>query len=217
MQSVLPMFGAHPLSNIFNEKPPMIVEGEDDERIWQAAVRRSSGRISLYPCVASDIQSMNQHEEAARDLIESVYDNAKAYSLRDRDDQQYEIDDLGAVVRMRLSCRNAENLIVTDDVLAELKTDWPALRAGLEKWIVDNPTHSRIADATAFRDSGWDRKSFQLKNLRMVIVGIAGSTKPWEVAVGQAIARVCEERFSGQHSLKNYLGEKVVSALGLST
>ncbi len=217
MRSVLPMFGAHPLSNVFNERPPLIVEGEDDERVWQSAVRTSGGRLSLYPCVASDIQSMNQYEEAARGLIESVYDNAKAYSLRDRDDQLYEIDDLGSVVRMRLSCRNAENLIVTDDVLDELGTDWSSLKAGIEKWIADNATHSRYTSAAAFRDNGWDRKNFQLKDLRMVIVGITGSTKPWEVAVGQAIAKLDQNRFSGEHSLADYLGEKAVTQLGLLT
>jgi hypothetical protein len=116
---------------------------------------------------------------------------------------------------MRLSCRNAENLIVTDDVLAELETDWAALQAGLVKWIADNPSHSRIASATAFRDGEWDRKHAHLKDLRMVIVGITGSTKPWEVAVGQSIAGMNEKRFSGDHSLQDYLGEKAVQELGL--
>lgn len=215
MRSVLPMFGAHPLSNVFNQKPPLIVEGEDDERIWQAAVRRSGGRLSLYPCVASNIQTMNQYEEAASNLIDSVYENAKAYSLRDRDDQPYEIEDINSVVRMRLSCRNAENLIVSDDVLNELGTDWLSLQAGLEKWITDNPNHSRINAAISFQESGWDRKRFHLKDLRMVIVGITGSTKPWEVAVGQAIARMVERNFQGDHSLVNYLGIKAVEELRL--
>jgi hypothetical protein len=158
---------------------------------------------------------MNQYEEAASGLIESVYENAKAYSLRDRDDQPYDIDDLGSVVRMRLSCRNAENLIVSDDVLSELGTDWPTLQAALEKWITDNPRHPRYAAATEFRDSDWDRKGFQLKDLRMVIVGITGSNKPWEVAVGQAIARLGERRFDGDHSLASYLGSKAMTELRL--
>lgn len=215
MRAILPMFGAHPLSNIFNEKPPLIVEGEDDERIWQSAVRASASRISVYPCVATNIQSMNEFEKSAQDLIESVYDNAKTFSLRDRDDQAYEIDNYGPVIRMRLSCRNSENMIVTDDVLSELGTDWPTLQAGIEKWIEDNPSHSRIGPAIQFQANGWDRKFSQLKGLRNVIIGISGSTKPWEVAVGQAIAKLRENRFSGDHSLQEYLGEKAVQALSL--
>lgn len=215
MRSILPMFGAHPLSNIFNQKPPLILEGEDDERIWQAAVRRSQGRIAAYPCVAGNVQSLNDFEEAARELIASVYENAKAFSLRDRDDNEGDINDIGPVIRCRLACRNTENLIVTDDVLDELGTTWENLLVALEKWLEDNPNHSRYERMLTFRESGWDRKMYQLKELRMVIVGITGSTKPWEVAVGQAIARLRENRFDGEHCLKNYLGQKIVNALSL--
>ncbi|MGK2742604.1 hypothetical protein ACSHT0_17165 [Tepidicaulis sp. LMO-SS28] len=215
-KSILPMFGAHPLSNVFNEAPPLIVEGEDDERVWQAAVRRSGGRISVHPCVAGDVQSMNEFEVLANKLISSVYENAKAFSFRDRDDETYAIDDIGKVVRSRLNCRAAENLIVTDDVLDALSTDWQTLQALLDKWISDNTSHTRYADMVEFKNSGWDRRNFDLKPLRMVIVGIAGSNKPWEVAVGQSIARLHEGRFEGDHSLQDYLGPKIMRALKLS-
>ena len=215
LRDVLPMFGAHPLSNIFNERPPLIVEGEDDERIWQAAVRHSNGRLSVYPCVAGNVQSMNQYENAAASLMNSVYDNATAYSLRDRDNDQYEIDDLPPVRRFRLKCRNAENLILTDDVLHELGTKWQDLKPNLEKWIMDNPTHVQYENALGFQDSNWDRRKFQLKDLRNVLVGITGSTMPWEVAVGRAIARLPEKRFDSEHSLVTYLGPMLVDALGL--
>ena len=55
----------------------------------------------------------------------------------------------------------------------------------------------------------------QLKKLRMLIVGLTGSSKPWEVAVGQAIARLGERTFEGDHSLANYLGAKAVEQLRL--
>jgi hypothetical protein len=209
------MFGAHPLSNIFNQKPPLILEGEDDERIWQTAVKSSRGRIAVYPCVAGDVQSMNAYERAAANLIDSVYENAKAFSLRDRDEDPYEIDDMGSVIRARLNCRAAENLLVTDDALAELETDWVDLQSALEKWIGDNVAHSRRKDASAFRDSGWDRRNFGLKGLRMVIVGITGSTKPWEVAVGQAISKLSQSKLRGPDCLADYLGPKIVQSLKL--
>jgi len=41
LRKVLPVFGAHPLSNIFNQAPVLLLEGDDDERIWQQAVRSS--------------------------------------------------------------------------------------------------------------------------------------------------------------------------------
>ena len=189
-KTILPMFGAHPLSNVFNEKPPLIVEGEDDERIWQAAVRHSEGQISIYPCIAGNVESMNKYERLADDLMKSVYDEAKAFSVRDRDNDPEHIEDEGLVVRCRLRCRNAENLIVTDDVLEELGTNWQKLQKDIEEWIEKIPEHPQHIVASEFKESDWNRRCFLLKALRNVLVGLTGSTKPWEVAVGRA-KRVC--------------------------
>ncbi len=120
IRTILPIFGAHPLSNVFLEKPLLLVEGEDDERIWQQAVRSSKGRISVWPCAAGDIQSLNDHENAVEEIARAIYDHPIAYSLRDRDDDPYEIDDKSIVKRMRLNCKAAENLLLSDDVLADL-------------------------------------------------------------------------------------------------
>lgn len=91
LRQILPVFGAHPLSNVFNQNPVLLGEGDDDVRIWQQAVRSSNGRIKLWPCPAGDKQSLSRHETTAAEIIGSVYDNARAYSLRDKDDRPYEI------------------------------------------------------------------------------------------------------------------------------
>jgi energy-coupling factor transporter ATP-binding protein EcfA2 len=215
IRAILPMFGAHPLSNVFNQVPPLILEGEDDERIWQSAVRSSGGRIRVYPCVAGDVQSINNFERSAAKIINSVYDNAIAYSLRDLDDADYLIEDIGPVVRMRLNCRSAENLLVTDDVLLELGTDWKSLQREMEKWLEENSDHSRFSELANFQAGGWQRRDYRLKNLRMLIVGLSGSNKPWEVAVGQAIAKLSSRNLSGKNSLQYFLGPKVIEALQL--
>lgn len=86
LRTVLPIFGAHPLSNVFNKKPILLVEGEDDERIWQQAVRSSSGRLKLWPFQTGDIQSLDEYENQVEAIAGAVYENAQAFSLRDRDD-----------------------------------------------------------------------------------------------------------------------------------
>lgn len=215
-KAVLPIFGAHPLSNVFNERPILLVEGEDDERIWQQASRSSEGAIRIWPCAAGDVQSLNEYEEKARLVIKSVYDDAKAFSLRDRDDGPYAIDDVGPVVRARLNCRSAENLIVTDDVLTSLNTDWPRMREALEAWLEQNEGHAQYDAVVAFRDNGWSRREANLKPLRNLLMAIAGSQKPWEVAVGQAIAALKEGGVpTGENSLTDFLGPKIVGALQL--
>ncbi|MDB2396185.1 AAA family ATPase [Planktomarina temperata] len=216
LKAILPVFGAHPLSQVFNQSPPLIVEGEDDERIWQTVVRSSQGRVRLFPCVAGTLAKMTEYETTSNDVMSSIYDNAKCFSLRDGDDGPYEIEDLGQVTRFRLNCRNAENLLVSDGVLASLKTNWDALQAKIELWINSNEGHVRYGNMVAFRDGGWDRKFHQLKEIRLVLVDLAGSNKPWEVIVGRAIASLSADSPANEHSLKDYLGEKLVrEVLGL--
>ena len=116
-RKILPIFGAHPLSNIFNQIPIFLVEGEDDERIWQQAIRSSNGKLKIYPCFADGIGNMKKFEKDIQQIISCVYENAKAYSLRDRDDGNENINDLDKIVRLKLACRASENLLLTDEVL----------------------------------------------------------------------------------------------------
>jgi len=216
LKAVIPIFGAHPLSNVFNRRPILLVEGEDDERIWQQAYRTSQGEINVWPCPAGDIQSLNEYEEKARSILGAVYDDAVAFSLRDRDVHPYHIDDLGPVIRMRLNCKASENLILTDDVLEGSGTDWSKLKSSLEKWLaenVDHPQHSAVVD---FKDGGWDRRNANLKPLRILLLAVMGSQKPWEVAVGQTIAQLKKSTNTDeQNSLRDFLGKKLVLNLKL--
>jgi hypothetical protein len=209
-RAILPIFGAHPLSSVFNQAPILIIEGEDDERVWQQVIRSSRGLIRLFPCVADSIDNFAQFETEVNDLMGAVYDDAKGYSLRDRDLHLDEIDDVGALVRMRLSCRAAENLMLCDGALAHAGTDWPALQARVTAWAQANLGHQYHADVRAFIDGGFDRKGHDLKDIRNILVGLM-SNKPWEVLVGQAIAALARDGGAPvAGSLRDFLGEKVV-------
>lgn len=210
---ILPIFGAHPLSNLFNESPILLVEGEDDERIWQQAIRTAQGSLKLYPCAVDSIDNLNEYEIQVSEIINSIYDSAKAYSLRDRDDGDEEINDTSPVIRMRLSCRAAENLLLADEVLTRLNTDWDALKEKIDIWLNNNPQHSHVTIMSEFKDGGFDRKSFNLKKIRNDLMGIIESSKPWEVVVGQAIAVTDYIDNPQENSLQSFLGEKLVNQL----
>ncbi|MER8384379.1 ATP-binding protein [Mesorhizobium sp. M0959] len=211
-RSILPIFGAHPLSNVFNEAPILLIEGEDDERVWQQAVRSSNGRIRVYPCAIDGGAHFADFETEVNNVIEAVYDNAKAFSLRDRDLQPAEIDDFGHVVRMRLSCRAAENLMLSDEVLASTGVTWPGLETLIGSWLKVNQDHQYYAAMQEFVDGGLDRKVHDLKSIRNILVGLM-SNKPWEVLVGRAIAALANGKPAkgpvAPGSLSDYLGEKV--------
>jgi ABC-type multidrug transport system ATPase subunit len=215
-RKVLPVFGAHPLSNIFNEAPILLVEGEDDERIWQQVVRSSGGKIKIYPCSVDSVSNMNDFEEEAQKIIQTVYDNAKGYSLRDSDGNTEEINDLPPIVRIKLSCRNSENLLLTDEVLTTLNTTWNQLKERIETWLGTNEQHPHFAVMKGFKDGGYDRKKYDVKEVRNDLMGIIGSAKPWEVVVGQTIPSLSwtdTTSFEEEGKMLSYLGKKAVENL----
>jgi predicted ATPase len=210
-KAVLPIFGAHPLSNLFNQSPILLVEGEDEERIFQQAVRSSNGKLKLYPCQVGGKGNLPDYEASVNEILNGVYDNAIAYSLRDRDDGNDEITDIPPLVRFKTSCRASENLILTEEVLSTMNTDWNSLKAEIEKWLVAFPHHSKHGVMTAFKNSEYDRKKFDLKEVRNILVGLTAFTKPWEIAVGQTISKLVQGQIAkdtGEHRLCNYLGTK---------
>jgi len=144
---ILPVFGAHPLSNLFNEAPVFLVEGEDDERIWQQAVRTSKGKIKIYPCVCGNVTKITEYEVGVKNVTKAVYNNAKAYSLRDGDGATGDIPDEPPITKFRLQCYAAENLLLTDEVLTSLSIDWAGLKSKIDEWINEKKeknTHTMI-------------------------------------------------------------------------
>lgn len=215
-KKILPVFGAHPLSNLFNEAPVLLVEGEDDERIWQQVVRTSAGKIKIYPVPCGSKDQIKNYESEVIEIIDSVYDEAKAYSLRDRDDDPGEVDDRLPLKRFRLSCRNAENLILCNDVLVSLGTNWGQLKSKIDIWLKGNNHLQHFQSVKNFKDNGFDRKFYDLKEIRNDLMSIIESSKPWEVAVGRVIANLTwndSTDFSQDGSIYNYLGAKLVKEL----
>ena len=153
---------------------------EDDQRIWQQAVRSSQGRIKVHPCVVDSVDRLNEFEVEVSNIVASVYDEARAYSLRDGDLIGDPIEDIGPLIRLRLNCRSAENLMLTSEALSIVGTDWSALEAKIHTWVQSNPTHQYCEDVTRFRDKGFDRRNHDLKSIRNILVAMT-SNKPWEV------------------------------------
>ncbi len=209
LQKVLPIFGAHPLSSIFNKTPIILVEGEDDERVWQQAIRASKGRIKVYPCAVDGLSHQLDFENEVAKILESVYDNAEGYSLRDRDTGTTEISAIGGLRRLKLHCRTIENLLLSDEALGWVGTTWPLLRGRIENWLLKNVDHVHYGAMKAYADSGYDRKGADLKEVRNDLVGLMGTNKPWETIVGKSIASLKTTNFSSETSLSSFLGHNV--------
>jgi energy-coupling factor transporter ATP-binding protein EcfA2 len=213
---VLPVFGAHPLSNVFNETPILVVEGEDDVRVWQAAIRSSGGDLAIYPVHCDGLPKMNEFETAVGRIVGAVYDNGVAYSLRDGDGIEEPMADLPSVIRMRLSCRTVENLILADEVLASTGIDWPTLVSRMNAWIAANGNHEAHDAMQKFKKTGFDRMNSDVKQLRNLIVGeFIDSSKPWEVLVGRVLGTVVVDigADAAPDSIADFVGPKVARNL----
>lgn len=212
---ILPVFGAHPLSQVFNEAPILLVEGEDDERIWQQAVRSSDRHLRLFPRAVMGVPEMSKFENEVAGILQAIYDNPCGFSLRDGDDIPGEpIDDVEPLVRLRLNCRAAENLLLTDEVLADLDIKWETLQQHIDDWLNVVAEHPCRTEMEAFRDSGFDRRCGNVKSLRNLLIGFAGSNKPWEVVVGKVIGTLRQSDAStSANSIYTYLGTDVAVAL----
>jgi predicted ATPase len=213
LKKVAPFFG-HPLSLSLSNDVILILEGEDDERVWQQAARTSQGRIRLFPVLATSVDQQFELEEFSAQLLKSLYDEPLAYSLRDGDGKTGELEPIGSVIRFRLNCYAIENALVSDECLQILGGDWGTFQISAKSWIEKNETH-RHKDLVSELIGSADRmRQKKIKNIRQLICAIFDSKKPWEVIVGQAIGTLnTSSSQTNLDSLVNFIGRDSIQAL----
>jgi predicted ATPase len=215
-RKILPVFGAHPLSNLFNKTPIFLLEGEDDERIWQQAIRSSNRKLKIYPCSVDGLPHLLEYEREVSKIIDCVYEDATAYSLRDKDDSPDDtLENFQNIKRFKLACRAAENLLLTEEVLKELEIDWKDLQIKINEWLSSNPSHPHHAIMTIF-SKNYDRKDFDLKEIRNDLMHIIGKPIAWELAVGKTIGKLISQNKldnNDDNSIVAYLGSNLHSFL----
>lgn len=213
-QEILPIFGCHPLSGQFNKTPVLLVEGDDDRRVIEQIVRSGNGRFAFAPCVVGSVDEMGKWENWLSTYLPSIYDDPKGYSLRDLDDAENpEINDIGCVSRSRLNCYAIENLLLTNECLAQFDLKPKSFRKKLQKWVEENPKHQTTEATLALVDNFDARRTLKIKDVRNVITALLGTNKPWEILVGQLVAQNVNSKSDDANSLHTYLGDSVIDKL----
>lgn len=180
----------------------------------QQAVR-SGDHVRLYPVACGDKKSIGRYEHLVADIVGALYDNGVAYSLRDGDGAVAALEHRPPVFRFRLNCYSAENLLLTTEVLNGANTTWPAVQRRIEDWVRENRQHPRYEDVVRFVNTDFDRQNAKVKSVRnLVVAQFIGSTKPWEVLVGQSIAKLnVDAGQRGPNGLVKYLGAELCETL----
>ncbi len=123
-KSILPIFGAHSLTQVFNSKPILLVEGMDDKWIWDILVRKE--KANFYPCETRSVGNMVKYISKINKIAHSVYDNPSAFAVRDKDRREHErkkfdkkVNEIenNVVSVFTLKCYAIENLCFTDEFL----------------------------------------------------------------------------------------------------
>lgn len=207
---LVPAFGVHPLSQTFNQQPILLVEGEDDLRVWDQARRTSQNLFKVHPVEAGNDKAVKRYSKLLNELLPALYDDPKAYSIIDGDKKIGEpVDELEFVSLSRLNCYAIENLLLCDEVLKEFGLDWEAMKKKIQNWIDNNPDHSKHDTMQEFVDTDFDRRSHKIKDIRLILLMLLDTNKSWEVVVGQAIGRNVSSLSDVPDSIGHYLGERL--------
>jgi len=211
LRKIAPFFG-HPLSLSLSEDAALILEGEDDERVWQQAARTSQGRIKLFPVLSGSVNQQGELETFCVDLLGTLYDHPIAFSLRDGDGVVNQpLEHCPPIKRYRLQCYAIENALLTDPCLAVMGTNWEGFIAAAAKWVEENSQHPDKALIQELAGSDNRLRHTKIKKIRQLVCAVLDCKKPWEVVVGQAIGSLTNNDLMNSNMLVDFLGTEMVS------
>jgi predicted ATP-dependent endonuclease of OLD family len=211
LEKILPSLGSHSLSHVFNKSPLLLIEGVDDEMVWQYAIRKSGGKIKFHLVEVGGKDYFPKYEKLVNDISIQLFDRPISYEIRDRDVYiegekrgklvEEELNDIGIIKVARLRCREIENLIMSNEVLAKFGTDWEKIKKELEE-----------------KFGVVDRYSEDIERNKYNIIKILNENngKSWEVIVGNTIGENIDNISilkDKEGSIYYMLGEKVCSFL----
>lgn len=200
--------GGHALMGPMFSVPLLLVEGDDDYRIWSQVPRHHIAKLAVIPCGGDRI---DQFQKSLERLFCSIRDpgaEVSGFALIDGDKpkpQPSKDRPQHFIKYIQLQCHEAENLYLTDEVLADLELTWEQALTKIEQASAGFGQKAPLLAAAR----SWNRQSSDIKAVIEQIAEILDSKKlHWTVRVGKAIG---SEYPQGQ--LFEFLGDEVVNAL----
>ncbi|MCP4409273.1 MAG: AAA family ATPase [Gammaproteobacteria bacterium] len=200
--------GGHALMGPLFSVPILLVEGDDDYRIWSQVPRHHVVSFSVIPSNGEEIKRYQKSLEQMLNALREEGADLSGYALLDGDKGKPEPTEQAPqnhIKYIKLSCHEAENLYLTDEVLASMGIDWETAQTR----IVDNADRYGNKAESLRSAPNWDRSAVDIKNLMVELNAILDEKNVhWTIRVAQTIGR---ERPSGQ--LSEFLGDEVLGSL----
>jgi energy-coupling factor transporter ATP-binding protein EcfA2 len=201
------LLGGHLLMGPLFAAPVLLVEGDDDYRVWIQVARSGSVKMCVLPCNGDEIM---RYQRTLERMFAALSENAQLRGVALLDgDKPLPTAHPGSTqdyVRFaRLACNETENLYLSDELLGDIGHDW---QSAIAKITAAADGYGNKA-ATLKAIAGIDRKTADIKTVINEIAEILDPKRLlWSVRLGKFIGRV---RPTG--TLAEYIGENNVALL----
>ncbi len=177
--------GGHALMEKLFNYPILLVEGDDDYRLWSEIPRHGKLQLAVIPCNGDE---NFEYQKTLERIFESIIEKKhipSGYALLDGDKRQPQSAQIH-IKSLRLSCHESENLYLTNEVLESLGYDWNSA----SKKIVDESDNYGQKSNELKAVMNIDRKSGNCKNIINQIAQILDSKRlPWAFRLGKVLGQ----------------------------
>jgi hypothetical protein len=187
LQEIAACLGGHALMGPLFGAPVVLVEGDDDYRIWSQVPRHHVTSFSVIPCHGDEIFKYQRALEKIFAALRERPITPAGYALLDGDKplpQPNSDQPQDHVKFIRLSCHEAENLYLTDEVLQQIGTTWAEASTAIAAAAGSHGNKAAVLSGV----TSWDRRNADVKNV-IAEVSLAVDSKHvhWTQRVGVAI------------------------------
>jgi len=194
------ILGGHALMGPLFSIPLLLVEGDDDYRIWSQVPRHHRFSFSVLPCNGEEIFDHQKKLESIFISITGSSTQKSGFALIDGDKPMPQVSQ-ERIEYLRLNCRESENLYFTLDVLQSFGMTWEAAKAKVK---AEAHKFGQKAEKLSQIES-WNMQKDDLKNIVNEVAEILDPKKlHWTVRVGKVIGAGA---FGNE--MRNFLGEKI--------
>lgn len=211
LQDTATLLGGHALMGPLFGYPVLLVEGDDDYKVWSLAARYQILKVSVLPTEGSP--KLNEYAASLNNIFGVTLDPGQskpsAYALYDND----HIDDNDItsnhqfVKKIRIKCHEVENLYLADETLHAIGiASWEDAKQLIETSKTKYGVRKQRIIERVLEE---DRKTVDLKNIMEQLVDILDEKKvDWRVRLSAVIGL---QKPEGQ--LAEFLGSQVIEEL----
>lgn len=198
------LLGGHLLLGPLFAAPVLLVEGDDDYRVWVQVARGGHVNVCVLPCNGDEIKAYRRTLERIFEVL-SERVSLRGYAIVDGDKYPADKPEGNFVPFVRLGCHEIENLYLTDEVLVALGHTWETACA----LVVEKAANYGEKKEGLLEIGKVDRRNGDLKGIIQQLSEILDPKGLlWTVRLGKLLG---QGRPTG--NLAEFIGEEVMGAI----